>query len=200
MKYFDDFQKIERKFYLRNTIDVAQDLLGNLIVRKIKDKFIAGKIVEVEVYLPEDPASHSYNGKTERNSAMFMEGGHLYVYFTYGMHYCANIVTENENYGSAILLRAIEPVIGLDIIKKLRGNIKNEYNLTNGPAKLCSALNITRKLNKEDLTGDTIFCSYNLNNKEKFYIEKSPRIGIKKAKDKLLRFYIKDNPYVSKSN
>ncbi len=190
-----DFNKLGRSFYLRDTTEVAKDLLGKILVRKIGKKIIAGKIVETEVYLPDDPASHSFNGLTERNSAMFMQGGFLYVYFTYGMHFCANIVTEKEGIGSAVLLRSLEPVCGLEEIKKNRKNIAKQYNMTNGPAKLCSALNITKLLNKADLTGDEVFCAYG--NEDSFIINKASRIGIKQSKEKLLRFYIKDNPYVS---
>ena len=189
------FKKLNRSFYLRDTLEVAQDLLGKLLVRKIGDEFLAGKIVEVEAYLQNDPAAHSFNGKTERNSAMFLMGGHLYVYFTYGMHYCANIVTESENHGSAVLLRALEPVMGLETLRNNRKRLLKEKDLTNGPAKLCQAFGITKQLNKADLTKNDIFCTYNDN--DDFVIEKTGRIGIKKGTDKLWRFYIKDNPFVS---
>ncbi len=189
------FDKIERSFYQDSTIEVAKKLLGNLFVRIDKGKVIAGKIVEVEIYLPDDPASHSYRGKTDRNSAMFMSGGHLYVYFTYGMHYCANIVTESENYGSAVLLRALEPALGLEIMKKNRGENIKEKDLTNGPAKLCRALGITKEFNTIDLLGNDIFCAYN--NVNSIKIKKAHRIGIKEEKKRLLRFYIENNPYVS---
>ena len=189
------FDKIERSFYQDSTIEVAKKLLGNLFVRIDKGQVIAGKIVEVEVYLPDDPASHSYKGKTERNSAMFMQGGFLYVYFTYGMHYCANIVTEYENYGSAVLLRALEPVLGLEIMKKNRGEHIKEKDLANGPAKLCRALGITKEFNKIDLLGNDVFCAYN--NENNIKIKKAHRIGIKEEKKRLLRFYIENNLYVS---
>lgn len=176
-------------------MEVAQDLLGKILVRMSGDFIIAGRIVEVEAYLPDDPASHSYNGMTERNSAMFMSGGHLYVYFTYGMHYCANIVTEKENYGSAVLLRALEPLHGLQTMKDNRKIILMDRDLTNGPAKLCQAFGITKALNKADLTKNDIFCAES--NDNNFKIEKAKRIGIKKGTEKLWRFYIKDNPFVS---
>ncbi len=113
--------KLPRSFYTRPTITVAKELLGKIFVRKIGKKILSGRIVEVEAYLRNDPACHAFRGMTERNRVMFNEGGYLYVYFTYGMHYCANIVTYKEGIGEAVLIRAVEPVDGIEVMIKNRG-------------------------------------------------------------------------------
>ena len=111
---------VPRSFYLRPTLQVARNLLGRHIVRKVDTKLLVGRIVEVEAYCKRDPASHAFRGRTRRNDVMFWEGGHLYVYFTYGMHYCANVVTGNEGIGEAVLIRAVEPLAGIEVMKKNR--------------------------------------------------------------------------------
>ena len=180
---------LPREFYNRNTVTVAKNILGKRIVRKSNGTIITGIITETEAYRhSDDPASHAFAKKTDRNKAMFEEVGHAYVYFTYGMHYCFNVVARHpKNKAGAILIRAIEPEKG---IKKMQENRRstNLKNLTNGPAKLTQALEITKKSYGIDLTEDS-----------KLYIEdgikpgkihKSSRIGIKKATDKLWNFKI----------
>ena len=202
-------EKLPRSFYVRPTITVAKDLLGKYLVKKYRGKVLIGKIVEVEAYLGEkDPASHAYRGRTQRNKVMFWKGGHLYVYFTYGMHYCCNVVTEVEGKGRAVLLRAVEPVNGIEIMMKNRrrkwSNGMMEYwsthadvNLTNGPAKLCEALGIGRAQNGTDLLGDEIYIA-NGERIPKSRIISSTRIGVKNGNNKKWRFNIKDNRWVSK--
>lgn len=195
--------KLPAKFYIRDIHTVAKELLGKLFVRKINNKFLIGKIVEVEAYDGRfDEAAHSYKGKTKRNETMFQEGGRLYVYFTYGMHFCANVVTGKEGIGTGILMRAMEPIEGIEIMAINRYGKKNisekeKINLANGPAKICQAFCITRKENGILLTGDTIFIldQPNLKNNQ---IGISKRIGIKKSVDLPWRYFIKDNPFVSK--
>jgi DNA-3-methyladenine glycosylase len=178
---------------------VAKDLLGKYLVRRIQEKLLVGKIVEVEAYLGEkDPASHAYRGKTKRNEVMFKEGGHLYVYFTYGMHFCCNVVTEEPGKGRAVLLRAVEPIEGVEEMRKKRGldsDRKDYWNLTNGPAKLCEAFGIQREMNGIDLTGDELFLT-NGETISRAAIGTSSRIGIKDGKEKKWRFFVRANPFV----
>ncbi len=195
-------KKLPRSFYLQPTLRVAKALLGMTLVRKSGGIILSGKIVEVEAYLGEkDPASHAYRGKTKRNEVMFREGGHLYVYFTYGMHYCCNVVTERGGRGRAVLLRAVEPLAGLERIKQNRhftqGKMKVE-NLTNGPAKLCQAFAISREDNGTDLLGDEI-CIIKGGKIGKRSIAATERIGITSGKEQLWRFHIRGNRFVSKS-
>jgi len=194
---FDLSKKLDLDFYLQPTLKVAKNLLGKIVVRKIGKNILAGKIVETEAYIGEnDPACHAFGGMTPRNKIMYLQGGHAYVYFTYGMHYCFNVVTEREGFPSAVLIRAVEPIEGIELMKKLR-QTKDIYNLTNGPAKFCQAFKIDKSLNGTSLLGDEIFIiesNDNLNLK----IGRSSRIGIKSGLDKKWRFFIIGNPFVSK--
>jgi DNA-3-methyladenine glycosylase len=191
-------KKLHRSFYTRPTLLVAKDLLGKILVRKIGGHILSGKIVEVEAYLgAKDPASHTYRGKTKRNEAMFREGGHLYVYFTYGMHYCANVVTGRVGIGEAVLIRAVEPMDGIETMRKNRGLMTSYENLTNGPAKLCQAFGIGRIQNGADLLGSEIFLTKG--SRIPFSVMgRSRRIGVAKGKEHLLRFFVRDNKWVSK--
>jgi DNA-3-methyladenine glycosylase len=190
---------LPRSFYLRPTIAVAKDLLGNYLVRRLQDRLLIGKIVEVEAYLGEkDPASHAYRGRTKRNEVMFREGGHLYVYFTYGMHFCCNVVTEEEGKGRAVLLRAVEPLEGIEVMRKNRSfdaDRKDYWNLTNGPAKLCEAFGIQREMNGTDLLGNELFLTEG-EQIPKSKIGSSTRIGVKNGADKRWRFFVRGNPFV----
>jgi DNA-3-methyladenine glycosylase len=182
--------------FLNDTAEsVARRLLGCVIEREIDGKKIRVKIVETEAYDQYDAASHSYKGKTLRSSVMFGPSGHLYVYFTYGMHYCCNIVTGLTGTGSAVLIRAVEPLVGEDSMRKLRN--KPGVEISNGPAKLCQALGIDKKFNGHDLTESPIKLVIQTPVKQKI-IAKSKRIGVKEAVEKPWRFYIKNNPYVSR--
>jgi DNA-3-methyladenine glycosylase len=187
-------KKLNRSFFNRNTLLVAKELLGKLLVLKTAKGQLIGRIVETEAYHENDPASHSFRGMTPRNKPMFGRPGFAYVYFTYGMHYCFNVVTEKNGKAGAVLIRALDPLKGLEVMKKNRNKDQLKI-LTNGPAKLAQAFGIDKTYNEIDLI------SGNLNiyqdSPEKFKIQKSKRIGISQAEHALLRFYIKENPFVS---
>ncbi len=196
-------KKLGRDFYTRELLTVAKELLGKILVKKEKGKILSGRIVEVEAYDGSiDEAAHTYIGKTKRNEIMFRAGGFLYVYFTYGAHFCSNVVTGDEGKGTAVLIRAIEPVEGIEVMVKNRygKNLvseKERYNLTSGPGKVCQALSITKKHYGYDLTGDKIFLlDQPMIKPDDIVVAK--RIGIKKSVDLPWRFYIKDNRYVSR--
>jgi DNA-3-methyladenine glycosylase len=185
---------IPRSFYGKDTIDVAKDLLGKILVRRINGMIISGIISETEAYrYKDDPASHSFGGRTERNKAMFGEVGRAYVYFTYGMHYCVNVVAKDEKYDAgAVLIRAIVPKDGLDfMIKQRKTDVIS--NLANGPAKLTQSLKITREQYGEDLTKVSGLYIADGINVKRSTIESRPRIGIKKAIDNLWNFSIPGN-------
>ena len=179
---------LPRSFYARNTVTVAKELLGKRLVRKINNYTISGIITETEAYRhSDDPASHAYRRKTERNRVMFEQVGLAYVYFTYGMYFCFNVVARNKkSKAGAVLIRSIQPEKGLDIMEKNRGKI-DEKNFTNGPAKLCQALDINKKQYGVDLTQDsTLYITNGLKQPRK--IISSPRVGIKSGLDNLWNF------------
>ncbi len=199
---------LSRSFYLRSTLQVAQELLGKYFIRRIGKNLLIGKIVEVEAYRSNDPAFHSFRGKTNRNSMMFCEGGHLYVYFTYGMHFCANIVTGKEGIGEAVLIRAVEPLVGIELMRNNRYgsnkslnlkslNRKSIINLSNGPAKFCQAYGIAHQENGMDLLDSEISITDGESIPSKL-IKRSTRIGIQQGVEKRWRFFIKGNPWVSR--
>lgn len=195
-----DFERLKREFFKRDTKIVATDLLGKFIIRETSKGKIIGKIVEVEAYLgPKDKASHSYNyKKTDRTKTMYMKPGTLYIYLIYGLYFCLNVITEPEGMPCAVLIRQLFPIDGIELMSENR-NVKigkNFRNLTDGPGKLCMALNIT----KNQFNGIES-CSHN----SKLFFAKgeiikkdsiiaSKRIGIdnaKEDKDQLLRFTLK---------
>jgi DNA-3-methyladenine glycosylase len=178
---------LSRKFYNRDTIIVAKDLLGKILVRKIGKQKVTGVIIETEAYTGKnDPASHSSRKKTERNKVMFGQVGMSYVYFTYGMHYCFNVVAKkSEQQSGAVLIRAIQPVKGISVMIKNR-KTDNILNLTNGPAKLTQALQITTNQYNIDLTKNSeLFIIDGVRPKK---IIAKPRVGIKTGIDKLWNF------------
>ncbi len=182
--------KLPREFYLQDTVKVAKNLLGKKIVRKIGNQEISGIITETEAYKhKDDPASHAFRRITDRNKAMFGDVGMAYVYFTYGMYYCFNVVARHPRTAAgAVLVRAIEPEKGIKIMQKNRKN-KDVRILTNGPAKLTQALEITREHYGIDLTKHSkLFITDGIKPKK---IVSSSRIGIKEATDKLWNFKIK---------
>lgn len=186
---------LEMNFYTKKTEVVAKELLGKCLFLKKDGQILSGMIVETEAYLHNDPASHSFCGLTERNKSMFGPAGHAYIYFIYGAHFCFNVVTAPQGLGEAVLIRAIEPFSGIEIMQKNR-KTKNIKNLTNGPAKLAEAFGIDKKLNGSSLIKGPLRI-YDAKIK-KLKIVQTTRIGISKAQEHLMRFYIKDNAFVSK--
>lgn len=179
----------DMEFLTGHVADVAPQLLGCVLERELDGQVLRGRIVEVEAYDQTDAASHSYRGKTERTAVMFGPAGHLYVYFTYGMHYCCNIVVGEEGHGAAVLIRALELLDGLDVIRERRRG-RPDAELTDGPAKLCQAFGIDRRLNGHDLRASPL----RLLTGEPAAAEEiliTPRIGISKAVDVPWRFVLK---------
>ena len=177
--------------------EAAKRLLGCELVRTIGANQIRVKIVETEAYDESDAASHSFNGQTPRTEIMFGDAGYLYIYFTYGMHYCCNIVIGEKGYGAAVLIRAVEPLEGRTYMEDYRPH--SGITLSNGPAKLCQALSITKSMNGHDLEHEPL----KLIEKpplDQRLITTSTRIGISKAQDALWRFYITSSDYVSRKS
>ncbi|SCG82928.1 DNA-3-methyladenine glycosylase [Proteiniborus sp. DW1] len=201
-------EKLERSFYRKTALVLAKDLLGKYLVFHNYKEQLVGKIVETEAYMGfNDKGSHTYNGKrTPRVETMYGEEGHAYVYMIYGMYNCFNVVAAEKDIAQAVLIRALEPVKGLEVMslnrfKKPLDQLKKTQiiGLTNGPGKLCNAFGITREMNGEDLTKDRLYICTGV--EEKFHIVETTRIGIdyaEEAKDFPWRFYIKDNKFVSK--
>lgn len=195
--------KLKRSFFERDTKTVAQNLLGKFLIHRIGKNIIASMVVETEAYVgPHDLACHASKGKTERTRVMFEPAGTWYVYMIYGMYYCLNIVTEEKDYPSAVLIRALEPNFSSP---QLRGGlaVAREGLSTNGPGKLCRALKIDKKLNCTSATAKNSRLYFEDRGIKipKNKIAKAKRIGVDYAgkwKDKPLRFYIKGNKFVSK--
>jgi len=174
---------------------VAPQLLGCILEREVEGKILRVRVVETEAYDQTDAASHSYKGKTERTEIMFGEAGHLYVYFTYGMHYCCNVVTGKKGTGAAVLIRAVEPLFGEEYMHEWR--LAKGVQLSNGPAKLCQALVIDKRLNGHDLTRSPLKLILQ-KPLDAALITQTKRVGISQDKHRLWRFYITGNEYVSR--
>ena len=191
--------KLTHDFYNRSTLEVARDLLGKVLVRRLKGRNLSGKIVETEAYVgPEDLACHASKGKTSRTSIMFEPGGHAYVYMIYGFYFCLNAVTEARDFPAAVLIRAVEPLEQVAVMRRLRKNPPRDTNIASGPGKLCMAMAIDKKLNGADLTGNMLWIEDR--QLDAGDIEATPRIGVDYAgtyKEKPWRFYIRGNPHVS---
>ena len=187
-------------FFAKDAKHVARSILGDYIVVKKGKTTLVGKIVETEAYLGiKDDASHSFKGKvTERNKILYNKGGIVYIYLIYGKLYCFNIVVSKKGDPQAVFIRALEPIEGISYMKRKRA-VKKEKDLTNGPCRWTQGLGITKNILGESICSDSMFIARN--NSKKFKITAKKRIGVdyaSKGKDLKLRFYIKDNPFVSK--
>jgi len=194
--------RLSRDFFTRDTLAVARDLLGQRLVRVLDGARLSGRIVEVEAYVgEEDQACHARCGRTERNAPMYGPPGHAYVYFIYGMHHCLNVVTGEEGYPAAVLIRALEPLEGIEEMRARRGD-RPDVQLTSGPARLCQALDIDRRFDGADLCAPDAF----------LFLEEGipipddaaatgPRVGVRGDEVAVTvpwRFYVRDSRYVSR--
>ncbi|HXF72412.1 MAG TPA: DNA-3-methyladenine glycosylase [Actinomycetota bacterium] len=190
--------RLPRRFFARPSTEVAPDLLGQVLVRVLPDGTrLAARIAETEAYEEGDPASHSYRGRTPRTEVMFGPPGHLYVYFTYGMHFCMNVVTGREGEGSAVLLRAAEPLEGLEEMARRRGTA-DPARLCSGPARLCEAFGVDRSLNGIDLVeGDEMWIERGPRPAGR--VVRGPRVGIRAAVERPWRFHLEGDGFVSRA-
>lgn len=197
-------EPLDATFYARPAETVAKALLGTLLVSTIDDERTIGRIVETEAYLgPHDPASHAAEriGRTRRNATMYAAPGVAYVYRSYGIHWCLNVVTDALDFPGAVLIRAIEPVAGVDAMRRRRwpaGSAVPDRRIGSGPGRLCVALGVTGALDGHRLDGPPLVCAAADEAVGRRRIERGPRIGITRAADWPLRFTIKDNPHVSR--
>ncbi len=191
---------IPRTFYEQDTRTAAQKLLGQIVLRRLPTgETLSGIIVETEAYLTDDPACHAYRGQTPRNSMMFGPPGHAYVYFTYGLHMMLNLVCAPEGTAEAVLIRALEPVEGLEAMRVHRGGIVETRQLTNGPGKLAQALALTRlSHNGVDVTDVASELLVLPNEYPLFDMVTTTRIGITQGVDLPWRYYVAGSPYVSR--
>ena len=192
-------EPLPRAFYARDPVVVARELLGKRLVRRtVEGSVCGGRIVEVEAYLStRDRACHANRGMTRRNATMFGPAGHAYVYMIHA-RWCLNAVTEDVGLGSAVLIRAIEPLEGLELMRVRRGTTE-DVNLARGPARMCAALDVTKRYDGWDLTiGCELWIADDATKDiSPVRIARSPRIGISSAQRRLLRFYVAGNPFVS---
>ena len=188
-------------FFRQDTVELARRLLGCLLIHRTPDGVAGGMIVETEAYIGAiDKACHAYRNRSERTEIMYHDGGYAYVYFIYGMHHCFNVVTGPEGEGNAVLIRALEPVIGLELMQRRR-NTKTLQNLCSGPGKVCLALDITKNEYGLDLcNADSPLHLIQYRHIPDAKIVASPRINVAYAEEAAAwpwRFYVKENPYVS---
>lgn len=193
-------ETLPRDFYLSDTRVVAQKLLGQIVQRRLPSgEMLSGIIVETEAYMTDDPACHAYRGQTPRNSAMFGPPGHAYVYFTYGLHMMLNLVCAPKGTAEGVLIRALEPVEGVDTMRENRGGISETRQLTNGPGKLTQALALTRlSHNGLDVTGSESEIQILAHTYLPLEMVTTTRIGITQGVDLPWRYYIQGNRYVSR--
>ena len=195
-------RRLEREFFARDTVGVARDLLGRVLVRLLDGERLSGRIVEVEAYVGEDDqASHAHSGRTERNAAMYGPPGHAYIYLIYGVHHCLNVVTGSEGFPAAVLIRGLEPVEGLERMRALRGG-RSGRELTAGPGRLCQALAIDRGFDKADLCApDTLLFLEAGQAADDQAVAAGPRVGVRGGDVALMapwRFYLCESPYLSR--
>jgi DNA-3-methyladenine glycosylase len=194
-------QRLTPEFFLQDTIEIAQKLIGKLLIRHLNGQELSGRIVETEAYLGgQDPAAHSFgNRRTDRTETMYQAGGRAYVYFVYGLHYCVNVVTQKAGVPEAVLIRALEPINGIEEMKRRRG-VQKILALTNGPAKLCQALAIDRSLNGTNLMDSQLEIADDGFQVRDSQIVTATRVGVDYAGDAAhwpLRFYFRDSPFTS---
>ncbi len=192
------------EYYTQPTLELARDLLGKMLWRGTVAGTLGGMIVETEAYISAiDPASHNYRRPSPRAATMFGPPGHAYIYLTYGMYHCLNVVCEPEGQSAAVLIRAISPWHGIDQMQALAPKIQRVSDLARGPGRLCRALALSREQNGADLTGEVLWLSDPLelatreDRADNYQIATSPRIGISQGTDLLWRFYLKGHPAVS---
>lgn len=184
-----------RRFYDRPTLIVAEELLGRTLVFEGPEGAVGGRIVEVEAYIgSDDPACHAAAGRTARNGVMWGAPGHAYVYFTYGMHHCLNVVTESDGFPAAILLRALAPTVGLDLLARRQGHLPERLRLS-GPGRLCAGLGLTRAHDGLDLTSSAL--GIGRGRARMGAVARAPRVGIRVGRDRPWRLAIRAHPSVS---
>jgi len=210
-------EPLSRAFYARDAVTVARDLLNTLLVRVLSEgEILAGRITETEAYTEDDPSSHSFGGKRARNTPMFGPPGHAYVYYIYGAHYCLNAVTGAEGVGDAVLIRALEPLAGVELMEARRGlketatpprneiaaeraRLRRLQALCSGPGKLCQALGLDDAFNGLDLTlGASLWIAPAREPYDSEAVLTTPRIGISRAQDYLWRFTLRGDPFTSR--
>ncbi|HZC05807.1 MAG TPA: DNA-3-methyladenine glycosylase [Ktedonobacterales bacterium] len=189
---------LPRAFYDRPTLEVARDLIGKTLLRRTAEGVAGGTIVETEAYVAAiDPSAHAYRGQTPRNQSMFGEPGVAYVYRSYGIHYCLNVVTEGRDVAAAVLIRAIRPEVGVGLMRQRRGERVADRDLARGPGRLCQALALTTADDGTDLHGPALWLSEAPDLDDALPIAATPRVGITQAADWPWRFVVVGDPYVS---
>ena len=190
---------LQSRFYARSTVQVARSLLGHFLVSRVGGRETVGRIVETEAYVgPHDPACHAYGGRrTARSEGLYGAPGTAYIYFTYGMHWCLNAVTEAVDYPAAVLLRAVEPIEGLGIMRRRRGGVPDAL-LCSGPARLCAAFGVTGTLNGASLGGRMLRIVRDPS-RPRLRIVTTARVGITRAVDWPLRFCVADSRWLSRA-
>ncbi len=193
------FGPLPREFYARPAFRVARALLGRVLVHDVPEGQMAGRIVEVEAYRgASDPASHAFRGPTPRNRVMFGEPGHAYVYFTYGMHHCLNVVCEPAGHAAAVLIRAFEPLVGVEPMRARRG-VEESERLGRGPGCVAQALGLDRSHDGLDLSAGPLFIAEAPPERSSHRIVAGPRIGIRVGLERDWRFWLAGHPCVSAS-